>query len=420
MGDPQDVESLLRILDSAVKARGEDVKKAVEHLAQYRDPRAIPALIAFMRGKSYQGEAIEAAEYALLDLKAQVEDADRAVIVAAIAEYEQEQQEKSSVLYEPRRAEPPFTFETYRAFIQEIKLLRIKHAGATSSRDFALTREVTRQLLIELPLAYRARLPVSVLARCPICGGLVREPVDTFSLSGAGWWISEPTGFGWFGRRLQRVHETLYPPAYKRYIEPSYTAECEHVQAVHYGVNLNGLIPDDVEQARYVFIGSERPGVLRPFMERAGNYSVIHALPVGRLDDAAWRPRYTAYFVTYFSRDGGAFQRSLLPSRWYELQFLWPYELMDYDLSPWAAAGKLSWLGEEASGFSVCQGLENFPYDNIPGLVGRWAANAKTGAELLPPFQGVGLYLPRKLPIPLAAEEKAALQARGFRRITQE
>ncbi len=78
-----------------------------------------------------------------------------------------------------------------------------------------------------------------------------------------------------------------------------------------YGVNLRRIIPDEVVMPGYVVIGSERPGVLRPFMERDGSYAVIRALPVGRLDDAAWKPHYTAYFVSYFNEDANAFAASI-------------------------------------------------------------------------------------------------------------
>jgi hypothetical protein len=417
MGDPRGIEWLLKILDGdkTAKHSSSDVEAAVNLLTQYQDPRVIPALVAVLQRE--RGKASEVAGQALLDLKAQVESKERTAIEAVIADREKEKKRKRYDLYKTEiKPEPPFTFETYKAFVDEVRVLRRKHSGATGTRQFAMVQELTRKILIELPLIYRTRLPVYLLARCPICGGQVREPIDTFSLSGAGWWLSEPRGFGWFGRCLQIAHETLYPLASKRFTEPSYEAECAHVQAVHYGVNLNGIIPDDVKQARYVIIGSERPGMLRPFIEQEGSYAVVHALPVGRLDDVEWQPHYTAYFVTYFSQDGGAFQRSLLPQKWYDKEFLWPYELMDYDLARWVEAGKLSWLGKKEERFHLRQGsVEEFPYGDVVGLVGRWALNAKRGAQLMPPVQGVRLYTSQRSRGTLETEEKKALRERGFK-----
>jgi hypothetical protein len=422
MGDARAVEPLLEIVkdDEDAKHLSSDVKEAIDLLARFRDPRVVPALVAVLQRTRGLGGVAEVATQALLDLKARVGSVERAAIEDAIAVSGGTNERNPLALHRAEiKPEPTFTFETYKAFIDKVSILRRKHDAATGSRNFEMARDLTREIMIELPLSYGARLPEYTLALCPICGGRVTERIDTFSLAGAGWWISEPRGFGWFGRRLQMVYETLYPLAYKRFTEPSYEAECVHAQAVHYGVNLNSIIPDDVEQARYVVIGSERPGVLRPFMEREESSAVVHALPVGRLDDEEWQPRYTAYFVTYFSRDVGAFQQSLLPKKWYDEKFLWPYEWMDYDLNAWVVAGKMYWMAKEAE--EPClqnEPVEAFPYGNVEGLTGRWAVNLSKGASLLPPIQGVDLYNPMRRGFRVVeAEEKEALQRRNFRHL---
>jgi hypothetical protein len=69
------------------------------------------------------------------------------------------------------------------------------------------------------------------------------------------------------------------------------------------GFNLNGFIPDDLEQAR---LRGDRLGTARrvaPVHGAGGeSYAVIHASARGRLDDVDVAAHYTAYFVTYFSR----------------------------------------------------------------------------------------------------------------------
>jgi len=56
---------------------------------------------------------------------------------------------------------------------------------------------------------------------------------------------------------------------------------------------------------------------------------VIHVLPVGRWDDEVWQPRYTAYFVSYFSEDAEAYPRSLAPQTPEDSDFCWPYDVIN-------------------------------------------------------------------------------------------
>lgn len=314
------------------------------------------------------------------------------------------------------RPEVLFTWEEYQAFVTYVGSLRFQHEFATSTRKFGEAADLARRILLELPPLYRTKLPTYLLARCPICRASVTEPIDTFSLSGIGWWISEPRGFGWFGRPLKGVHEMLRPLATSCLPEPGYRAGCEHAQAVIYGVQLNSILPDDLKSVGMVVIGSERPGVLRPFMEREGSRAVVHTLPVGRLDEAQWRPRYTAHFVTYFSPDPGAFRQSLASRDWYSTDFVWPYVELDYDLTAWLEAGKLFWLGREEEGDPLLQKpAEEFPYAGMDGLTGRWAVHA-SGLKLLPPLSGSALYNPAHLALKaIKPEQEAALSQRGLK-----
>lgn len=413
--DPRAANWLLKIITGAIPSTASWYQDAVVHLADMEDPRTLSTLISLL-GVTKERESNEKIRLALLALQAHVGNEERALIQAAVAKYEKQ----VGKAYQPLPSSggepaPVFTLETYRTFLAEVEKARRSVYWANIARDFGRAGTAARKLSFELPAAYWTRLPVCLLARCPICGARVTEPLDTFSLSGIGWWYNEPRGFGWFGPKPRSDYDST------RLMDPSYAAECEHVQAVHYGVNLNGIIPDDVRAVGDVVIGSERPGVWWPFLEQEGHCAVIHALPVGRLDDDPWQPRYTVYFVTYFGLDKAAFQRSLLPWKWYDPNFLWQYDLTDYELTPWVAAGKLYWLGEAAAGFPLRQGLAEFPYAGITGLEGRWALDRNQGAKLLPPVKGMMPYM-QGYPslLDLAAKEKAALQARGFRHISRE
>ena len=39
----------------------------------------------------------------------------------------------------------------------------------------------------KLTHAYKNQLPIHLIARCPICGEALEEPLDTYSLNGIGW-----------------------------------------------------------------------------------------------------------------------------------------------------------------------------------------------------------------------------------------
>jgi hypothetical protein len=189
-----------------------------------------------------------------------------------------------------------------------------------------------------------------LLARCPICGGTVREAVDTYSLNGLGWRNRQPDGYGWRSGGF-------------------YKADCAHVQIVAYGINLNGLLPDDVTQ--WVGIGSERPYVMAPLLELEDTCAVIHALPVRRAGERS-SGYYTLVFTTYFTANVAAF-RAATRSFHREYTLLVP-GLGDYELRPWVARGKLFWLDAGDPLLPLRQKPPGaFPYGHMQGVVGMWA-----------------------------------------------
>ncbi|MBN2006768.1 MAG: HEAT repeat domain-containing protein [Anaerolineae bacterium] len=391
MGDRRAIAPLIVALDDeSWTVQVAAVRFLVSLFVKYGEWQILPALMAFLDGKRAPKEVRLAVIDALPALKQSVDARGRAFIEDAFRRYRDREEEKEhALLHVDAQPDAPFTFETYQAFVGQVKSMVSNYRAPFGG---VYVGHVPERLAVELPPLYQSKLPVYVLARCPICGAKVSEPVDTFSLSGLGWWVSEPSGFGWLGRPVQRISK-LYALIATRTGGPSYRAGCVHARAVSYGVNLHGIIPDDVVMPGYVVIGSERPGVLRPFMERDGSCAVIRALPVGRLDDAKWQPRYTAYFVSYFNEDVNAFAASLAPLDWYGDEFVWPYEQLDYDLAPWAGAGKVFWLGTEADDYTLQrEPPAGFPHADENGLVGRWIVNEEKGAALLPEVSGHPLY----------------------------
>ncbi|MCC6605910.1 MAG: hypothetical protein IT327_22070, partial [Anaerolineae bacterium] len=176
-----------------------------------------------------------------------------------------------------------FFMQEYKKFLQHYSTLE----KSEKLHDFL-------EQLDPLCHEYRSRLPIYLLARCPICGGRVHEPIDTYSLNGPGWKAPGGRGFGWYGTVPIASPQGTFPQS-----DVSYDAECDHAKIVSVMVNLNGIQPDDVSQN--VQISSERPFVMPPILKLENTYAVIHALPVGRFDDDEPQHHYTAYFVTYFS-----------------------------------------------------------------------------------------------------------------------
>lgn len=255
-----------------------------------------------------------------------------------------------------------FNFDTYKLFISQYNKLLTERNWLARGRRL-LPPDLKQQLYLDLPETYQSQLPIYTLAICPWCGAAVREAIDTFSLMGLGWWFDEPLGFGWFGRRKFDEHY-LMP---KEFTEVSYQGHCDCVQAVMYGVNFQGILPEDV-QVTQIVTSSERPSVLRSFMECDGSMAVLRTLPIGRIDDDHWQPRYTVYFVTYFNPDPLVYKRALAPQNPNHKDFVWPYHQLDYNLQPWADAGKLLWLNP------MEQLVATLPAEVLDpsGLIGRW------------------------------------------------
>lgn len=158
----------------------------------------------------------------------------------------------------------PFTPPEYRTLLARYRKAR---AACTTlsyqNRTDAEQKDTLKAELSMLKTTYWARLPRYLLARCPICGGTLREPLDTYSPNGLGWRNRQPDGYGWRSGKF-------------------YQAECSHGQIVGYGINPNGMVRDDVTQ--WVGIGSERPFVAKPEVVgqsfRPGEYDSLHQAKV--------------------------------------------------------------------------------------------------------------------------------------------
>jgi hypothetical protein len=199
---------------------------------------------------------------------------------------------------------------------------------------------------------YFQRLPVHLVAQCPYCGSRILQSVDSFSLIGF--------------YPLLNMTELYRDPEWSASRPPR--QRCRHALLATVSVNLNGLIPDDLPawalQRKWGKLDSAPRVMVWPLIARQTS-AVIHALPIGRLNDPEPADHYTAYFVTYFADDA---------TNLYTEEMWVPNDLggpategvyYDPDLIKWVKAGRLFWLDPDEPDRLVRGTVEAFPYANI-------------------------------------------------------
>ncbi len=219
-------------------------------------------------------------------------------------------------------------------------------------------REISNQF-DELAQEFRTRLPLHMLAICPYCGSKVLQPFDSFSLAGlySDFEVTEiyMGGPEWFSRT-----------------GPG--GNCAHALFTTLFINLNNLIPDDLPAwlfglgrlgNRALPLDSSPSVVVWPLIARRTS-AVIHALPIGRLDDPRLIHRYTAYFVTYFADDGS----NLLSDEKMWVSGSWAIPAtggvyIDFDLHRWIEVERLFWVNPTNMHELSRSPISAFPYGNI-------------------------------------------------------
>ena len=194
-------------------------------------------------------------------------------------------------------------------------------------------------------------LPAYMIARCPFCLEENIERLNTYSL--AQWGHTQWEFEAGFDTELVIHH-------------------CPHFVLVQSFINFNS------QKAReaYGSFGPEVPYVYGHLLEKELCLAVIHALPICRIEDDAFVPRYTLFLVSHFSEhpdeadraisdfnaehmDIEALQTIILPP--YTCQHWW-------DLRSWVAKGQLFWVDgtDPALGLRT-NDLNTFPYGDIAG-----------------------------------------------------
>jgi hypothetical protein len=169
---------------------------------------------------------------------------------------------------------------------------------------------------------------------------------------------------------------------------------CEHFVAVQTFVNLNHVMPTEIQ---YENIACDVPFVMPSFVP---NYhpsiAVIHSLPICRMEHSseprhiwpffrrehrAFVPRYTAYMVTYYARHPDVIlqQRRAENDRFGrgdpDAHMTWLFTAGEarahpesWDLPLWVTRGKLQWIDPATDDLALRSGpVTAFPYNGIQG-----------------------------------------------------
>jgi hypothetical protein len=184
---------------------------------------------------------------------------------------------------------------------------------------------------------YLNTLPNYILGRCPFCDQPSEQRVDTYSLLG-------------FWRLLDNEFTRPYIGIHNFPVNPP----CPHFVGILRLINLHNRVPSEVND--FSNSDGEVPYVTDWLLpEQVESYAVLHALPVCRIEDGQFVPRYTYFFLTYFSES---------PTQIFELEQANEYEWARRDKEYWGApAGKL-----------FPPQMSNREYD-LP----RWAKKGKLG-----------------------------------------
>lgn len=216
---------------------------------------------------------------------------------------------------------------------------------------------------------YWLRLPSYIIAHCPFCGSNYDARLDTHSIR---WLAQNPT------TKPTDIGSTKYQ-----------NVGCMHFVAVTSFIHLHGHLP--TEQSLFICRMGDVPTLTPTFLpDDLPAIAVMHSLPICRIEQNAFVPRYSLYIITYYATDPD----TLWQRRRAEMQKIaddlaggdedWAMHIAyvatsclglrqpeTQDLAQWVARGKLQWLDLHSPELPLRQGpVADFPYAHIQG-VGR-------------------------------------------------
>lgn len=201
-------------------------------------------------------------------------------------------------------------------------------------------------------------MPEYTVAICPICGKKYIEKIDTYSIRS---WTIPGNGEKIFYKCGEVV------------------SKCEHFFAAQFFINFNGLTPEISEQElrfRRDF-PPETPHIqANLFNEDIESYGVIHSLPLCRIEEGSFVPRYSVYLVTYFLPENEMkrfmnmirVHNQLSKNRYGSIPPDSDSGIDWWNLEKWVSKGKLLWLEKKNDDYELKrEPIEEFPYFNING-----------------------------------------------------
>jgi hypothetical protein len=252
------------------------------------------------------------------------------------------------------------TSEEYKALWDQFAIPQFKTSDGTQLRPhMKITEDWYMYEENKIALEFWRHIPNYITARCPLCGEVYSERMDTYSLEDWGMKLDSSFFCGW---HLVDEESASFEPV-----------RCKHFLGVEGFINFNGLEPIELDPSYYSG-PAEVPSVMGVFLpDDPCSYAVVHSLPICRVENGKFIPRYSLFMMTYFSEDThfllGRNQShynenmGVITSLMIDLS-----SSRDYDLCHWVADGKLLWLDLEQDDLPLKSGPpEAFPYADIHG-----------------------------------------------------
>jgi hypothetical protein len=201
--------------------------------------------------------------------------------------------------------------------------------------------------------AHLERLPAYAIARCPYCQQAIVERVDTYTAG-----------------VLAMGHGTAILGA------GAIVRHCPHFAFSHVFYHFYGLPSSDALHGQT--FPPEVPFVVGDLLKRRTCQAVIHALPVCRIENDEFVPRFNMFPVVYFSRNPAEAYKAMIRiasiypgAEGYATDFRLPPENAAegwWNLRPWVDAGQLHWLDPHDPEFALrTSDAGSFPYGEIDG-----------------------------------------------------
>lgn len=267
---------------------------------------------------------------------------------------------KSLLAQTIRHLKLEMTPEAYKALWDKFAIKQFITSGGYQIRpSMQITEDWYMYEENKIVLEFWRHIPNYKTAQCPLCGHVFTERMDTYSLEDWGTKYDSSFFLGW---HMVDEDSASFDPAH-----------CEHFLGMESFINFNGLEPTELKSSYYSG-PSEVPSVIGVFLpDNPVSYAVMHSLPICRVENNKFIPRYSLFMVTYFSKDIYVL-RERNASNYRQGMGLITHSILDlssstdYDLLHWAADGKLLWLDLEKDDLPLRSApTEAFPYANIQG-----------------------------------------------------